>query len=546
MNQNGTISAGDVPAPPNLRLRRALLVAGLVVAAATMPFFLWSTWHWTTTRNDSTNPESVGVYLIQRLAAGKPLHVDFRQAHGSHVISGHAPGSYLLPALVCYLAGGEEYAARLAGRLQSLGAFLLVALLVFYSLRRRGGERLAAAAAALLLLTSPLFYAWMATCRPDCLAVALALGGFLLVGERRTNRRLLLAGVLFLLAVFTKQVFLAAPAAIVLWTVTRPEERRRGLVFGGLLFAAVVIVFAGMHVASQGRSTLNLITPHAVTPWTWTTAGVWSRKILLSLGAAAPLLLPAVAATVAAVRARALRPVHLYFGLALLQALVTTFKEGSGRHYYFEVTTVAALLLGEGLTALARARRPLFLAAAAAWLLLLSSYLLKPAYWIAGRDPVCVPVINLYAGRIRFGDYPELRRRAQAAARTGKVLVTDPNTELRSGAAPISLDWGAYELMVRRDLIRPDDIRENMRQRRYAFIGCLEEYFVLLFGSRAELERYYLYVGEEVGPIRHFYFFVPRETPLPRGRGEIGTPPDSGPVDPSSRAPQARSSGRAA
>jgi len=55
-------AAASVPPAREHRLRRVLLVAGLAVSAATLPFFFWGICYWTATHNDSTYPESCNVY----------------------------------------------------------------------------------------------------------------------------------------------------------------------------------------------------------------------------------------------------------------------------------------------------------------------------------------------------------------------------------------------------------------------------------------------------------------------------------------------------
>jgi len=497
-----------------------LLAAGLIAAVATTPFFVWGVVYWTTAHIDSTLPESCNVHHIRQLAAGRTIFPEFREPHGPHVMSGHGPFFYLLSAIPCHLAGGSERAARLGGRLMALAAFLTVTLLVFLALRRRGEGwsvlarpefryTSAAAVAAYLLLTNQIFYTFTTSCRPDCLAAALSLGGFLLVCERRTTARLLVAGVLFLLAAFSKQTFLAAAAAMTVWMVARKEERLRGIVFGLLFGASGLLVLLLLHWKTSGLSTLHMIKYTSLPAPSLS----WGLKLVIvpSLGAISPLLLPALAALVLAARRRALRPVHVYLLFALAIAVGTSFKTGSSRQFFIEITVVAALLLPDGLSAISRLARPPRLAFAALLLVLLSSYMLKPVHWIAGKDPVRVPIINLYAGRIRLGEYPELHRRAREAK--GEILVTDSNTELLYMKEPLSLDWNGYAELVNAGLVSPDDIRENVRLRRYAFIACLDEFFRALFGSREELEKYYRPDGEEAGPIHHFRFFVPRETP---------------------------------
>ncbi|MHC4916646.1 MAG: hypothetical protein ACYTGB_14255, partial [Planctomycetota bacterium] len=98
------------------RLNGASRWALAAVLVLTVPFFVWGGLHYLATRTDSTYPESCNVHHAMELSAGRGIYRDYRT--GPHVANIYGPVSYLLPALVCRLGGGGEFAARLGGRLQ--------------------------------------------------------------------------------------------------------------------------------------------------------------------------------------------------------------------------------------------------------------------------------------------------------------------------------------------------------------------------------------------------------------------------------------------
>jgi len=187
-------------------------LTGLLAIAALITLGYWG-WRglkaWDTEAMESPLMMSVARQLV--VGPGE-LYGPF--GAGNPLVLIHAPLYYRLAALTAwplYRAGFElTEAARIAGRgLSALS--LLATLAVAYRLARLGGgSRLAGWWAALLLAASPLLAGQPFAVRPDMLGIALQSAGLYLilsalVGEGRSNSRILWGYVAFGLALCVKQ-----------------------------------------------------------------------------------------------------------------------------------------------------------------------------------------------------------------------------------------------------------------------------------------------------------------------------------------------------
>ncbi len=174
----------------------------------------------------------------------------------------HYPPVYLLLVHGLVALGVEPL---LAGRATSLTATTcVIALLGFgcwvlcHGLAPRA--RLAGAfVAAMLVLTAPIVSLWGAVARVDMVAIACSLGAVVLAAHSAgAPRRLYLAVLLSVLAVFTKHTAVAASAAIVLGLLlTRPRDAVRAMVLGLSLGA---IGFTALVLATEGGFFRHIVT----------------------------------------------------------------------------------------------------------------------------------------------------------------------------------------------------------------------------------------------------------------------------------------------
>jgi hypothetical protein len=253
----------------------------------------------------------------------------------------------LYPPIHFLLAAGVDRVAGTGGtfvglRIVSLAALVCVLLLVAWHARlwRAPPTWLLALGAAVLV--TPAVYRVVAGAQVDVLALAFTWMGIAAVlsrGEanvREEGLALLAAGAAFLLAFFSKQSFVAAPAAVVvaLWLAKRA---RTAVLFGGGLALFAVLGAAALNVATSGGYLANTL-------GALTGSSSWAN-LVESLRESRPLQwLPIVAVVLVSCR-RNLRlgfpELYLIASAALHTAAM--LKTGSSSNYFLE--PMFALLL---------------------------------------------------------------------------------------------------------------------------------------------------------------------------------------------------------
>jgi len=145
------------------------------------------------------------------------------------IVYHYPPVYHLVVSAVARVCGSDQLATgRTVSLVSALVSIGLVARLTFAALpldRPRRVRLLAATVSAGCLASSPTVIFWAGVMRVDMLADALSLAGLALtLGSAKRPMRIALAALCFVLAIYTKQTSVAAPAAaaITLWLV-RPR-----------------------------------------------------------------------------------------------------------------------------------------------------------------------------------------------------------------------------------------------------------------------------------------------------------------------------------
>ncbi|NOZ06196.1 MAG: glycosyltransferase family 39 protein [Chloroflexi bacterium] len=227
------------------------------------------------------------------------------------------------------------------GRLISAGSILLSAWVIYALARREKTAQRWAMMAALLFLASPFAYRWATFFRPDALALAFSLAGMYLaypVGEKTfAPRRIFFASLLFLLAFYTKQSFVAAPLAYGL--VLLSQDRRRGLLWALGMVTAGGLAFAGLNLATGGTFFTDVVignaNPYNLAAFLRFTGGFLALVALIAISAGGELLMEW--------RERHLSLAGVYFLCAALVTL-SAGKAGAWENYYLETLAVMCLL----------------------------------------------------------------------------------------------------------------------------------------------------------------------------------------------------------
>jgi len=188
-----------------------------------------------------------------------------------HVVFHYPPVFHLTSGLLARLAGTDQLTmGRAVSAVSSLGAMVLVARLVWRSSATTGHPLARLAPALIAGLLAITFYPvafWSPTDRVDMLAIFLTLAGASLALEAPERRSaIIIAAVLFVAALFTKQTMLAAPAAaLAVLLLARPRAAWLGVtvaaVAGLSLFVVLQIVTAGgflEHIVGYNINRLDL------------------------------------------------------------------------------------------------------------------------------------------------------------------------------------------------------------------------------------------------------------------------------------------------
>ncbi|MSR74319.1 MAG: hypothetical protein EXS14_02450 [Planctomycetes bacterium] len=245
----------------------------------------------------------------------------------------------------------------LPGRVLTIGATCLLALMIAMFVRRQGGSRSAAVVAATLLFTTSLQHPWMLVGRVDMLALLFSFAAFLVgTNERRGFGSAVLFLCLALAAWATKQTAVAGPLAALLCLFWR-GARTRALVLSLLWIATVLGLAALLTWSTNGQFWKHVVGFNARhTRDGFGGDGLSTVQLLQAPGIAllALLLLPLLLR-----RTSAGGVWWLYAASAGAVAALGLSKSGSHVHHLLEVCTVLSVVAALGFdVALLRLRAP--------------------------------------------------------------------------------------------------------------------------------------------------------------------------------------------
>ncbi len=144
------------------------------------------------------------------------------------------------------------------GRWLTIGAALLAAALLAWIAARLTRRILPALLAAALFLVSYEVHHWSPFVRVDLPALALTLAGLgLFLTSRRRRWTLVVSGLFFVAAVYTRQTAVLAPLAAVIALAL--HDRRRLLWFAGPALAVSILALAALEIAHGGRFLRHII-----------------------------------------------------------------------------------------------------------------------------------------------------------------------------------------------------------------------------------------------------------------------------------------------
>ena len=410
---------------------RAAQVLGAAVAAIPFPLSL---------------DYGEGIVLQQALMITGP------RAYGAitelpFIVFHYPPIYHLVVRAVAAIAGGSDAALVTAGRTVSLlGAIAAAAAVgtLAHSLTveqlGRGKRVVAGVAAGLLVLGTWPFAFWLPFARVDMLALAFTMAGLALAVRAGQSRvRLHGAVLLFVLAVFTKQTSIAAPAAFVIALLMTDRRRALEVVASGL---AVSLLLLGVAQWYTDGGFLRHVVGYNVNRF------LPERLLLLvaPLIQHGPMLLAVLIGLLARsadpqqriddspLRTRAWTVVLLHFGLCTIM-LALIGKSGSSANYLLEwccsVAVLAGMALGRAMEGVSAPSRSVLAGPAGAVLigaaLMVQGLLLPDPRHPRLRDPAQVDqVAATMLGLVREANEPPISDDMVLVIRGGKQVPWEP------------------------------------------------------------------------------------------------------------------------
>jgi hypothetical protein len=230
----------------------------------------------------------------------------------------------------------------LAGRIISILSTLAVAFFLGRIIHNQWNDRAAGRITGLLFLAIPFVVGWSPLLRVDMFALALSTAGLYVISRWTEGRRdLLIAGVLLVAAIYTRQSYaLAAPAGGFVWLLTK--DRRRAAEFAALVGGLVLGLFLIINLLTRGGFFFNIITAN-VNEFKLQQLEDWANDLL----EVAPILLLMAGAflVVGFRRIRGWALISPYLIGATVSAM-TIGKIGSNANYLLELCAALSLVAG--------------------------------------------------------------------------------------------------------------------------------------------------------------------------------------------------------
>ncbi|MBZ5677245.1 MAG: hypothetical protein LAP61_23620 [Acidobacteriia bacterium] len=484
--------------------RRGLWVASAMAAIVLLCYL--GTMFWAA--NELSPPESVVSAQSLMLVHDGTLYYDLK--HYPYTVSAYMPSFYWLESGLIRAGMSAFHAGRLISFAALLGLIALCGrIALLYT-----DDRHAAWVASLAAASSSLLGSWGTTGQVDMLAAFFALAAFYNYArfEVRGANTLWIAGVYGILAVFTKQTMLAAPAAIfiLLWM----RDRKKALWFGAIFGLSVATAVLAINAALDGRFLANTVFAN-MNPFSAAKFLVQLRYLVsVSFG-----MLVIVAVSFGRMlRGRALAPA-VYLILAALVFLGTAPKIGSDTNYQIESTLLLAVCAGIGLHQINFFQ--LYFERSKSWItLLLIPLALHMA--IGYRVSANALLARLMNEKLSRAEIDQLRPYVQPSG--GLVLATDYSAMVRLRQR-IDVEPLIYNLLVSNHVIDPEPVRRDLARGAFSTVILAEDVFepkqvsdaefgTLPASQLDEVRKHYRLARRVPGPFLDVYVYQPLDPPV--------------------------------
>lgn len=370
--------------------------------------------------------EGIVLWFARELAQGHSIYL--RDCCAS---SNYPPLAMFLSAGLMPLFG----MGYVSGRLLNLTAAIVVAFLIYRIVSIETHDRRAGGLAACFFIGSPYIYHWVPLFRADLIGLGFAFAGVYFVWKYsrqareagRQKRYLVFAIGLFLLALYTKQTLIAAPAAAFLALFRR--HRNTAIVFAIILGAVGGAIYLAIDYGTRGGLTYGLIDSNA-------TVFLPDQlfALLLSFAIAFAVLLGLAGwEWICRTRARQFGVLEAY-ALTTGPTLLFAGRVGAWENYFFEAIAICCVFAGIKLKALGE--KPSYQLPIA---LLLSFQL---ALYARDHDPRIA--LNLIAQ-----DLPANQQLAALLSPTNGIIISEDMGALVTSGKPVSYYTFQYSSLAR-------------------------------------------------------------------------------------------------
>lgn len=369
-------------------------------------------------------------YISQLASEGKTVYHDISEE--PYITSVYTPVYYFASGGLIALFGSSIY----MGRILSIIATVASAFLIFWIVRRVTGKWAGGAVAAGLYFASPIVIGWTTFFRVDMLALFFSLAGIALALKFLGTRKVLWAIPLFVLAVYTKQTYLAAPIAIILYLFLK--DRKLSYWFTGL-FAGLCGIIMGIGAAlTNGQFFYHslIYTGAQAFSINWTR---FSYHVTLIFKYGVVVYFLAVYYFLGKLFRRETDLLGIYFLVATLIMLFLIGKNGSWVNYGLESYAVACILTGivfeMGIAKVKVLKDAMANFARSAVLGILLLTLLIPFNWAVPRLPAEESEYPIVMQYIRETDGPIICEDASLLVSAGKDVIWEPSVFVQGGLA---------------------------------------------------------------------------------------------------------------
>jgi hypothetical protein len=439
------------------RLQFVLRALACAAAAALLAHFVLMLW----ARHELTQNESVVALHAAGLGAGKGLYSGIN--HYPYTVSPYMPSFYVLSAALQRLA----VPATRAGRLISFTALLGIVALCWKILRLHGCGHYPAFCGTLAVASTANLSFWGTVGQVDVLGVAFSIAAFFLYSQYRNSgatHRLAGAGVFVLLALFTKQTMVAAPAAIVFLLAL--ENRRRAALFALTAGGAGLAMALAINAATNGGFFENTIWANVI-PFSGHKLGQQLQYLALAAGG----LLVVALCGLRAASGFPPHPLYLYLILSCALLVATSPRIGADLNYQLEFLTVLGLCAGWTLHRLEffprafRGDRSLVTLLHVPLLLHIGLNLAITGKTLASR---------FLAEHLRRQEFAAVRPYLEQS--TGPILSVqmDPLVQSR---LPIEVEPLIYKLLVAAGRVDPEPVRQDLASGKFGLVLLYENVF---------------------------------------------------------------------